>query len=109
MALRDDLRDRLRVALRERDRDTTATLRSALAAIDNAEAVPAPERSTTVVIGAGAAEVARRELTEDDVRMVVEAEAEECRSAAAIVRARDPERARGLERQAEVLEGLLGG
>jgi hypothetical protein len=38
--LRQALRERLVVAMRERDRATVATMRSAIAALENAEAVP---------------------------------------------------------------------
>jgi len=45
MALRDTLQDQLGDALRARDRPATSALRTALAALANAEALPAPEVS----------------------------------------------------------------
>jgi uncharacterized protein len=88
-------RQRLQLALREalRARDTTAAsaLRSALAAIDNASAVPpapAPAAGTGgphfagAVAGLGAGEAARRRLTEDDVEEIVRAEIAERQAAA---------------------------
>lgn len=81
-----DLADRLRAdlttALRARDRASASVLRTVLGAIANAEAVPVPQAAPPVaegpiagaVLGLGAAEVPRRELTEDDVRAIVRAE-----------------------------------
>jgi uncharacterized protein YqeY len=93
-----DLRQRLRQAippaLKARDRATVAALRSALAAIENAEAVdaaaappPLPGGAGTAgfagaVVGLRAGEVARRSLTEAEVERIVRAEVAE-RDAAA--------------------------
>ena len=80
------LRQRLEAALREalRARDTVArpALRSALAAIDNATAVPpgqAPAVAASLhvadaVAGLGAGEAERRRLTEADIENIVRAE-----------------------------------
>ncbi|MEV0245980.1 hypothetical protein AB0H76_05240 [Nocardia sp. NPDC050712] len=85
--LRDRLRAALTVAMKARDRDAAAALRSALGAIDNAEAVEAPRARAGAIeasaAGLGAAEVPRRELTEDDIAAIVRAEIAERRSAAA--------------------------
>lgn len=79
--LRGLLQSSLLPAMRARDTDTVAVVRSALAAIANAEAVPV--ESTTplaegpiagAAVGLGATEAARRELSEDEVREVVERE-----------------------------------
>ncbi|WP_226344226.1 hypothetical protein [Agilicoccus flavus] len=100
----------LRTRMRARDRDTVAVLRTALAAIDNAEAVPSPSPTrpdagsgepaaddpgrsgdvgdvapftggsahvATPHLGVGAAEVARRDLTEEQMRALVAVEADE--------------------------------
>jgi uncharacterized protein YqeY len=88
--LRSAIRDALQVAMKDRDRVATAALRSALAAIDNAEAVDAslapPEQPGHIaggVVGLGAGEVARSTLTDHDVRAIVrEAIAERERAAA---------------------------
>jgi uncharacterized protein len=64
--VRAGLRDELTAAIKARDRVAVAALRSALAAIANAEAVP--------VDGLGAVEVERRHLTEADLRSIVVAE-----------------------------------
>jgi uncharacterized protein YqeY len=64
--------------MKQRDRVATAALRSALAAIDNAEAVdvslaPRAQPGTIAggVSGHGAGEVTRRTITDDDVRAIL--------------------------------------
>jgi uncharacterized protein len=84
------LRGALTEALRSRDSIAASALRSALSAIANAEAVPSANTSRGVgsehvagaVAGLGAAEAARRELTEHDVAAIVAAEISDRRSAA---------------------------
>ncbi|GAA2054725.1 hypothetical protein GCM10009839_73790 [Catenulispora yoronensis] len=68
-----------------------STLRTTLAAIDNAEAVEVGELAGAGAgaieaspVGAGAAEVARRELSEADVVGVVRGEIDELRRAAGV-------------------------
>ena len=69
--LRAALRRDLTAAMRARDAEATAALRTAIAAIDNAEAVPAPAAAPVVTsahiagaqAGFGTAEAARRQLT----------------------------------------------
>ena len=67
------LRTRLRAALlearRARDAETVSTLRTALAALENAEAVPSDARAGALEdapTGVGAAEAERRLLTDAD-------------------------------------------
>ncbi|HET7339264.1 MAG TPA: GatB/YqeY domain-containing protein [Candidatus Dormibacteraeota bacterium] len=74
------LRAALTLAIRERNADAAAALKSALAAIANAEAVPAPHSSVPRV-GLGAGEAARRHLSEDDVLQIIRNEIAERRSA----------------------------
>lgn len=70
-ALRDALRRDLTRAMKAREPDAVSALRTAIAAIDNAEAVPAPDDSPATTSGhiAGAragidaAEAARRNLS----------------------------------------------
>lgn len=78
--IRDRLRDALTEALKARDRDTANVMRSALAAIGNAEAVDVPgvdvPGATAGAIensplGLAAGDVVRRELTEEQVRGIV--------------------------------------
>jgi uncharacterized protein YqeY len=78
-------------ALRARDQVATSALRSALAAIDNASAVPAaptpaagaggPHFAGTVA-GLGAGEAERRRLTEAEAEQIVRAEVAERQAAA---------------------------
>lgn len=85
----DSLRARMRTdlvtAMKARERDTVSALRTAIAALDNAEAVEvaddphAASRATSehvagASVGVGAAETARRTLTADDVRGVLRAQ-----------------------------------
>jgi uncharacterized protein YqeY len=119
----DEIQERLRVALRAamKSRDTVATsaLRSALAAIANAEAVP-PEPTTGPsalaghahvagsVAGLRAAEAERRALTGDDVAAIVAAEAADRRGAAAQYEASgNAGRAARLRHEAEVIESAV--
>lgn len=89
------LRQRLQVALHEalraRDRVATSALRSALAAIDNASAVPAAPAPAAgsagphfagAVPGLGAREAERRSLTEAETEQIVQAEVAERQAAA---------------------------
>ncbi|MEU3414839.1 GatB/YqeY domain-containing protein [Streptomyces sp. NPDC006658] len=75
--------------MRARDKAAVSALRSALAALDNAEAVPLSEAGLRGValeespVGAGTTEAARRELSERGVIDVVRAEAAERLEAAA--------------------------
>jgi uncharacterized protein YqeY len=79
--LEDRLRSALRIAVRERNAVAMGALRSTLAALGNATAVqsipPAPDGNEHVAgstAGLGAAEVPRRELTEDEAAAIVRAE-----------------------------------
>lgn len=76
--LRDRLRTALSAAMKTRDRSALAGLRSALAAIDNAEAIDTVDIKAgaieTSAVGLGAAEVRRRDLTESDIEDIVRAE-----------------------------------
>jgi uncharacterized protein len=115
--LRDRLRDGLPAAIKGRDGVAVAALRSALAAIENAEAVAAHPESPTeptharlagTVAGVGAAEAERRPLTEAQVEGIVGAEVDERRTAAdTYERAGRPEVARRLRAEADVLGGYL--
>jgi uncharacterized protein YqeY len=89
--MRANLRDDLTAAMKARNHVAVTALRSALAAIENAETVPVdlPLDSSTgnehvagAATGLGAAEAPRRQLTEVDLRSIVENEMRE-RSAAA--------------------------
>ncbi|MEV0244855.1 hypothetical protein AB0I06_33795 [Streptomyces sp. NPDC050674] len=102
--------------MRARDRAAVSALRSALAALDNAEAV-APDDSAPRAgaleqspVGAGATEAARRELGERDVLDIVRAEATERLEAAAQLTApAHADRAGRLRAEAAVLLRFLEG
>jgi len=87
--MRRRLRESLKVALAMHDHIATAAIRSAMSAIDNAEAVDvshAPPPAGTIGdirLGVGAGEAARRELSAQDVLGVVQAEVSDRRAAAA--------------------------
>jgi uncharacterized protein YqeY len=78
-ALRTALRAGLTAALKARDADALAALRTAIAAIDNAEAVPAtdtrPLPASAHVAGArsgpGSTEAARQQLTADELHAIL--------------------------------------
>ncbi|GIF77173.1 hypothetical protein Asi02nite_66910 [Asanoa siamensis] len=87
-ALRERLRRTLRDALRARDAVAAGALRAAIAAIDNAEAVPAAHpdgfgSAPMGAVGVGAAEVPRRTLDGDEILRIVRAEAADRMAAAA--------------------------
>ncbi|WP_067568094.1 hypothetical protein [Nocardia acidivorans] len=113
--LRDRLRTALPVAMKARDRSATAALRSALAAIDNAEAVDASDVTAGAIessaVGLGTAERARRVLTEADIVSIVRAEIDDRRTAATEYDAHSggADRAETLRAEANTLEGFLGG
>ena len=76
--MRDRLRTALADALKARDRQAANVVRSALAAIDNAGSVATRYPKAGAIeqspVGLAAAEVARRELTEEDILSIVRAE-----------------------------------
>lgn len=112
--LRASLSAALPEAMRGRDRVAVAALRSALAAVANAEAVPVghgPRAGALeqALLGAGAADAPRRELTPGDVRAIVHLEVREREEAAQTVQAAGrPDEAERLLAEADVLRRHLG-
>lgn len=111
--LRDRLRAAVPTAMKARDRRTVSALRSALAAIDNAEAVEIRDARAGAIemspVGPGAAEVARRELTEAEIAAVVRGEVEERRAAAVAYEAVGRgDKAAELTAEADALSAHLG-
>jgi uncharacterized protein len=114
LSLRRRLRDALVAAMKERDRVAVTALRSALAAIDNAEAVDATAAAggssaiESSPIGIGVAEVERRALSDEDIAQIVRSEVAD-RDAAALdyERAGRPERAEALRAEAQALSSHL--
>ena len=116
-SVRARLKEELRRAMRERDAVAIGAFRSAVGAIDNAEAVdgslaPPPEADEHLagsVLGLGAGEVARRELTEAELEDVLRAEVDERVAAAGdYERSGRHERAERLRREAEVVRRVAG-
>lgn len=102
--------------MRARDKAAVSALRSTLAALDNAEAVPLEEAGTRgpaleqSPVGAGATEAARRELSECRVADIVRAEATERLDAAAqLTEPAHADRVARLRAEATVLLRLLDG
>jgi uncharacterized protein len=112
---RTKLRDALLTARKDRDATRVAALRSALSAIDNAETpdnvqVDAPSSGAiaNAVVGLGAAEVARRELSDTQIRSLLQGEVDERLAAARHIDPTHAERAASLRAEAAVLTDLLG-
>jgi uncharacterized protein YqeY len=110
--VRDRLRRALPEAIKARDSVAVSALRSALAAIENAEAVDVarPQRGwSPAPFGSGANEVERRRLTQVEMAGIVRAEAADRRVAAAeYERAGEREHAQRLRAEAEILASHLG-
>jgi len=112
------LRRALRAALQARDPAAVSALRSAQAAIGNAEAITPPgsaapggnQHFAGSVEGLGAAEAPRRVLSEADAEEIIGAEISERHEAADLYeRAGHADRAARLRREAEVLRSALAG
>jgi hypothetical protein len=114
MTTESPLRSRLRSALldarRARDAETVSTIRTALAALENAEAVPAHGRASGALedapVGAGATEAERRVLSDADERAVLDAEIASLHEAGSAYAGSVPERAGAVRRAADVLTAL---
>ncbi|MGY0500688.1 hypothetical protein ACWZHB_19555 [Nocardia sp. FBN12] len=111
-SLRERLRAALQPAMKARDLGAVSALRSALAAIDNAEAIDAGEVKAGAVedsaVGLGAAEALRRELTEVEIEAIVRREIDERRVAATEYgRLGATDRRDRLTAEAETLAALL--
>lgn len=113
--LRASLRTALKAAMRDRDTRAVAALRSALGAIDNAEAIPVESATQAdgspiagASVGLGSTEAARHELTLEDIQTLLAAEIEERQQAAIeIARAGHQDRADDLQREVSVLQVVL--
>jgi uncharacterized protein len=108
------MRQALPEAMRARDKAAVSALRSALAALDNAEAVPVdgsgPRGLDQSPVGVGATEAARRELSERGMADIVRAEAgERLEAAARLTAPAQADRATRLRAEAAVLMRFLDG
>ena len=96
-------------ARKDRDATRVAALRSALSAIDNAEAVDATQdvfasgSIAGAVTGLGAAEVTRRELSDAQIRELLRAEVDERTAVVAAIDITHTEHAARLRAEAAVL------
>lgn len=82
MNLRHVLQAELITAMKNQDKPTMMAIRSVLSAIANKEAVPGPQASSLDPPVVGYHDVARRELTPAEVRLVVMDEVDERRNSA---------------------------
>jgi uncharacterized protein YqeY len=102
LSIRDELQAGLRAAMQSREQLAVSVLRSTLAAVANAEAVDPTTAER------GAAEVARKHLTEDDIRAIVTTERDELRHAADEMSALgQASKADELTQQVAILDGYL--
>jgi uncharacterized protein len=115
-ALRATLRADLVTAMKLRRPEAVAALRTAIAAIDNAEAVDVPDGAAGVAsehvagarTGVGSTEVQRRVLSVGEVRALLRAQVEERRTEADRLDAYErPDPARRLRLEADVLGRYL--
>ncbi|MGU3291766.1 glutamyl-tRNA amidotransferase [Williamsia sp. M5A3_1d] len=111
--MRSALRHDLRSALAAGDRTAVAALRSAIAAIDNAQAPTLDDGSASLPaptggVGVGSTEIDRLDLDEDELRSVLRAELDESLSAAAQFDALDrPDDAAAMRARAAVVARYL--
>lgn len=104
--LRAHLSEALRAALGTRDRQTIATIRSVMAALDNAGAVPMTDQPAPQISSGG--DVPRKYLNDADVAAVLRAEIAERRAAADDYARRGQHiRAGDLRESAVLIEGWL--
>jgi uncharacterized protein YqeY len=113
MNMRERLRTALPGAMKQRDAGLVAVLRATLAALDNAEAVPPQEHDhgslalEATPVGVGVREVARRDLSDEEVERLVRAEIDERRTAARVYeQAGEHEHARRLRHEADTLAAV---
>ncbi len=115
-ALVRQLQSKLARAMRDRDRDVVMALRDGLAALANAEAIPAEHGASSTlgdehfagsIVGVGANEAPRRSLSGDDARRIIDAVIDARREGAADLDARGRrDEAAGLRRGAAALESV---
>ena len=113
-SIRAELRRAITQAMKQHDRQATAVYRIALAAIDNAEAVPMgrEHRAGAIessAVGVGRTDVPRRLLDEQDLIRIVEGEARTLRETADFLAHVNPDAARQRLRDAMLLQTLLDG
>lgn len=80
--IRKQMKAELLQAMKAGRKEEVITLRTLIAAIDNAEAVPVEDQPIST-FGGRNEDVPRRQLTPDDIQQILRREADERRSAAA--------------------------
>ena len=103
-ALKERLRTDLKAAMRERRSREVGVLRTLIAAIDNAEAVPTDHFAGRIRRREDVGEVARRELDQAALRGIVAAEAQSRLAAADYDRNGRPDDAARLREEAQLVE-----
>jgi uncharacterized protein YqeY len=83
MQLREQMKRDLVQAMKARQTATVATLRSALAAIDNAEAVPVDETTPIIPFVTQRPDVPRKVLSDADIQEILQKEVDERNAASA--------------------------
>ena len=106
--LRQVLQAELITAMKNQDRQTVAAIRAVLSAIANQEAVPSTAKAGAIDEAGQNAEVPRRELTHQQIKLILLDEVEERRNSAGYLRtAGRNEEADSREAEAAVLERYL--
>ena len=104
--IREQLKRGLKTAMKARQHEVVSVLRSALSAIDNAEAVSLDDSMVAVVGRLN--EVARKELSEEQMRAIVQAEADALKTSIAdYQKLGKAEEAEGLQTQWDALSQYL--
>lgn len=105
----------LKKALKERDMVAIKAIRSLMSAIDNAGAVPVktPEslpmsgRIAGATSGLGSTEAIRKELSDYDIRQIVETEINDITEAIKLINIHSPSEVKNLEEQIVILKKYL--
>lgn len=110
--VRAALQAAITVAMKQRDRGALSVYRTALAAIDNAEAItvdaePPAGAIEDSPVGVGRREAERRILTEQDMIDVVRREAQDRLATAESLASSNPDAAAELRHAASLLTGIL--
>ena len=104
-ALKERLRADLKTAMQARATDDVRLLRTVIAAVDNAEAVPGEQKNIQRAFGDPGGEVARRELADADLAALLDREIEERLAAASGYDASRPDLAARLRAEAALIAG----
>lgn len=108
MQLREQMKADLRQAMKARQNATVATLRTILAAIDNAEAVPVDATTPIIPLATQSPDVPRKVLSAADIQAIVQKEIADLRAASAeYARLGQTAEAERLQIAANLLAGYL--